>query len=120
MSITYCIKQGTEGADAVVLKSGHEVEFKMSEVKAHKEKMEAFKRELEAQIALEEAKRRNVADNHPVVTGLTDEQMAAVSIFYASKGIQKKSEEKLGEVSEVLSGYADELAEIERQTGLSL
>ena len=115
MNITYKIKEGTED---VILKSGHEVEFNLTDVKPHVEKMRSTQKELLSQIDLEAAKQRNVEDHHPVVSGLTDEEMAAVSIYYASKGIQKKSEEKLKEITELLQGYESELKEIKAQTGL--
>lgn len=120
MKITYKLKKGAEGEELVVVKRGHEVEFKMSDVKAHVEKMKTLRKELEAQVELERAKQQNVEDHHPIVGGMTDEEMAAVSIYYASKGIQKKSEEKLQDVVKLLMEYGDELLEINAQTGLTL
>ena len=117
MNITYKLKEGEE---QVVVKSGHEVEFKMSDVKAHMDKMNTLKKELVSQIDLEAAKQRNVEDHHQVVAGMVDEEMAAVSIYYASKGIQKRSEEKLKEVESLLEEYAKELGAIEEQTGAIL
>lgn len=117
MNIIYKLKEGT---DNVILKSGHEVEFNLTDVKPHVEKMRSTQKELEAQIELEAAKQRNIEDHHPVVSGMTGEELAAASIYYASQGIQKKSEEKLREISELLNGYEQELKEIEAQTGLTL
>lgn len=120
MKITYSVKPGQEGTESVIVKSGHEVEFKMGEVRDHMEKVKTLRKELEAQIELEKAKQVNVEGHHAVVQGLTEEDLAAVSIYYASKGIQKKSEEKLKEVVALLAEYDAELLEIKEQTGFEL
>lgn len=120
MTITYNIKKGEEGSEDVIVKCGHEVEFKMSDVKAHVEKMKTLKKELDAQVELEVAKQRNVEDHHAIVGGMSEEEMAAVSIYYASKGIQKKSEEKLKDVNALLEEYEKELCAIKEQTGATL
>lgn len=117
MNITYKIKEGEEG---IIVKCGHEVEFKMSEVRPHMEKLQKAKEKHAAQIELEVAKQRNVEDNHPVIGGLTDEEMTAAAIYHESKGTQKTSEDQIKAIDELLESYEKELKEIEAQTGLTV
>lgn len=119
--ITYSIKPATEeGGEDVIVKTGQDHEFKMSDVKAHMEKLDKLQRELEGQIKLEEAKMVNVFDRHDAVHNLTDEQMNAISVYYEAKKLKTKCEAKLKEVEEAKIEYQDELVEIKDQIGVTL
>lgn len=119
--ITYSIKPASEeGGEDVIVKTGQSHEFKMSEVKAHLDKLAKFEKELEAQVKLEEAKMINVYDHHDTVHNLTDEQMNAVSVYYAAKTLKKTCEDKLKEVIKAKTEYYDEIKDIEAQTGKGL
>ena len=118
--ITYNLKKMEEGQEQRIEKHGHVFDFSLSEVKAHMEKLAKARKELESQIELEKAKQQNVEAHHEIVHIITDEQMAAVSIYYASKGILKKCEERLNDILGAQKEYEEDIAEIEKQTGLTL
>jgi hypothetical protein len=119
--ITYSIQPSTEeGGEDVIVKTGQSHKFKMSDVKAHLDKLAKFEKELEAQIKLEEAKMINVYDRHDSVHNLTDEQMNAISVYYAAKSLRKNCEDKLKEVINAKTEYYDEIKDIEAQTGKGL
>lgn len=118
MKITYKVKR--DGDSVKLEKRGYVIEFSMDQIKAHMEKLKSAEKALSSQIELEKAKQKNVEDHHEIVHVLTDEQMAAASIYYQSKGVLKQSETKLADVQGAIKEYEEELAEIEKQTGLTL
>ena len=119
--ISYTIKpQENEGEEAVIVKTGQTHEFKMSEVKAHLDKIEKAKKELSAQIELEAAKMANVEEHHPFVKEFEGERLAAVAIYAETKTRHKVCSEKLEQIEKVEAETLADLEEVKTQTGLAL
>ena len=118
--ITYTLKPITEGEEQVIIKAGAEHEFKMSEVSEHLEKLRKLKVQLTSQKEVEDAKCENVKHFNSFIKDLTDEQLNAAYLYAGSYKLSKACAEKLVEIEEAQKEYAEELSEIEKQTGLKL
>ena len=119
--VTYSLKKAeVEGAEDLIVKSGHSHEFKMSDVQTHMIQLAKNVQSLKAQIELESAKMTNVSTHHEIVNTLTAEQMVAVSLYWQAKTVLIQYEAKLKEIEDLQVEYSGELAEIAAQTGVSL
>lgn len=119
--ITYQIKKATEeGQEDIIVKTGHEVEFKMSDVRTHMERIDKLEKEMKAQVELEQAKIENVKSLHAKVAELSPTEIVGAEIVAQASGIIAKCEAKLKEVETVKAEYAKELVDLKEQTGLEL
>lgn len=116
--ITYTKKE--QDGKVIIVKSGHEHEFTMEEIRSHLAKLDKLEKELTAQVSLEESKMKNVEESHEIVKTLTDVQLVACSIYDKAKEIKAKCESKLAEIAEARKEYAEDIEEIKKQTGVEL
>lgn len=117
--ITYTIKTSAENpADSVILKTGGEVEFTMNNIDADIAYLEKTKKELTAQMGLEDAKMKNVLRTHPHIEQVSEEDRVATYLYQQSFAFTKVAKSKLELIEKQLKEYADEKVEIIKQTGL--
>ena len=117
MPISYKLKQLNEEdpMDSVIEKTGHVVEFSMTQVNANKKVVEKSMRELEAQKAHEEAKMKNIEEHHEFVQNMTEFELATASMYYDAKTMAKACAEKLVELMEQTKKDDAEVEEILKQ-----
>lgn len=119
--ITYSVKKAEkEGEEDSIVKTGHEHEFKMSAVGANLVQLEKDQKEVDAQIVLEEATMTNIREHNPFLADLTDEQIHACSMFYASKTLAEVCKRKKALIDEYITTEKEAAVEIEKQTGVKL
>lgn len=117
--ITYTIKESNEDIKkAVIVKTGHEVEFTLENVEFNESDLLKIKKEIEATKKHHTIVVDNVNEHNPFVKDLTDEQKHAVNMLYKSEEVVKQCVEKLAEIDELLVKSAVEVAEIKRQLGI--
>lgn len=118
--ISYTIKKIDGQEDDTVIKQGHSVEFKMSDIKSHLEKLAKVKKELEAQRDLDAAKMENIKGFHPEIAELSPEKLVAAEIYSNAYNVHEQCVDKLAEIEKQEADYATELEVIKEQTGLSI
>jgi hypothetical protein len=117
--ITYTVKTKAENpSESVILKTGGEVEFTMNNIEADIAYLEKTKKELTAQMSLEDAKMKNVLRTHPHIEQVSEEDRVATYLYQQSFAFTKVAKSKLEQIENQLKEYADEKVEIIKQTGL--
>lgn len=117
--ITYKIKENNENIKkAIIVKTGHEVEFTLERAEYNQVDLLKMKKEVEATLNHHSLVVDNVLEHNPFIKDLTDEQVHAVNMFYESNSVKKQCVEKLSEIDEVLVSSAMEIAEIKKQLGI--
>lgn len=123
MSIEYKIKEGSDSEnkkDITIVKSGVSVEFTLGNIDADIEFLTKKRKELVAQMGLEEAKKSNVTRTHPHIAAMSEEDRVACYLYQQSFAFCKVATGKLEEIDKQLKDYADEKVEILKQTGIVL
>ena len=108
----------TKKNDRVIVKSGHEVEFTLTDMENNEAYLEKQKKEIVPVIEHRKAVMQNVTENHPIVSELTPEQRHAVHMYREAEVELEKYEEVLAEVNRVLEKSAEEKKEIIKQLNL--
>lgn len=114
----YIINGVNEAGESIIEKRGHVISFTVSEVNAHKEKMARLHKELSANKQVLDAKAQNVLDFHPEIKDMTDEQVFNVWFYREQTRKTEEYAKKIEEVEALIKQYDEELAEIEKQTGI--
>lgn len=104
--------------DVVIIKTGDEVEFTVGAIDRDIQYLEKSKKELVAEIGIKKATVENVTRTHPHVAAMTPEDLTAAYLLREATGFLNVGEPKLEEINKQLSDYADDKAEIEKQTGI--
>lgn len=117
MTVTYKLKElnKEDPMDSVIEKTGHTVEFSMSNVRENEAAVEKAVKELTAQKNLEDAKMRNIEEHYPFVQGLTDFELSTASLYWESRQLAKACATKLVELEQQRSQDMVEIEEIYRQ-----
>lgn len=108
----------TKKNDRVIVKTGHEVEFTLTDMENNEAYLEKQKKEIVPVIEHRKAVMQNVTENHPIVSELTPEQRHAVHMYREAEVELEKYEEVLAEVNRVLEKSAEEKKEIIKQLNL--
>jgi hypothetical protein len=108
----------TKKNDRVIVKTGHEIEFTLTDMENNEAYLEKQKKEIVPVIEHRKAVMQNVAENHPIVSELTPEQRHAVHMYREAEVELEKYEEVLSEVNRVLEKSAEEKKEIIKQLNL--
>ncbi len=117
--ITYKVKEiALEPKDSLIVKVGGEVEFSIRAVDNDIIYLEKQKKELVAQMGIEEAKKINILGTHPHIENMSEEDRIACYLYQQSFAFCKVGAGKLEEIENQLKEYASEKAEIEKQTGI--
>jgi hypothetical protein len=82
-------------------------EFTFGDVLTHQRDLEKMQTELDAQARLAEATVDNITRNHEWLTELDDEKLHHAWMLFENKDVAKQSREKLLQVEEQLTRYAD-------------
>lgn len=115
------IKETENPLEAIIEKDNIKVEFTLIERDTKKREIEKKVRELKAQLAMDEASAKNVADNHPEVLEATEEEIkkAHELVLYVSyQNAIKEDKEWIEKYESALSDWEEELKEICNQTGI--
>lgn len=108
----------TKKNDRVIVKTGHEVEFTLTDMENNEAYLEKQKKEIVPVIEHRKAVMQNVTENHPIVLELTPEQRHAVHMYREAEVELEKYEEVIAEVNRVLEKSAEEKKEIIKQLNL--
>ena len=119
MKITYKIKErALDPKDSLIEKTGGTVEFSMNQIDKDVAYLNKALKELTAEIGVKEATKVNVERTHPHVANMTQEDLTAAYIFREATGFLHLAEQKKKQIEDQLKEYADEKAEIIKQTGI--
>lgn len=116
MKPKYKIKKKADDInESVISKSGVIVDFTINDIHRDVAYLEKNKKELEAQIRLEEAKMKNIIGTHPHIEKVSEEDRVATYLYHQSFAFSKVGKKKLEEIESQLEDYKDELEEIKKQ-----
>src|ERR1035437_3297485 len=119
--IEYKVKEtAIDAKDSLIEKTGGTVEFTINNIDSDVIYLEKSKKELVAQSALEEAKKSNVLRTHPHIEQMSEEDRVACYLYQQSYAFTKVAVGKIAEIEKQLADYAEEKAEILKQTGIVL
>ena len=91
--------------------------FTIADIEAQQASLERMDRELTGQIKVSSAVLDNVKRNHPDISDLSDEKLAASSYLFENKKLLADSEVKLADVKKVAKHYEDVLVLIYEKFG---
>lgn len=118
--VKYKVLSSSEDGDTKLQKTGHKIEFTVSEVRQHVKKLDKFLSEIAAQKSLEEAKMTNIESHNEFIKDLTEEQQHAVKMYYQSLELYKQCCEKIAELEEAKKEYTEDIEDIKKQTGIDI
>lgn len=119
--ITYKIKErALDPLDSLITKTGADIEFSLRAVENDIAYLQKNKREMISQMALEEAKMKNVVRTHPHIEKMTEEDRIACYIYQQAYAFCKVAENKIKQIDEQVRDYEAEKEEIKNQTGLAV
>lgn len=101
--------------DRIIEKRGDVNTFTINDLINNKKQLDKLRKETTAKLENENAKMENIAHFHPFVLDHTDEQMNAISMYYASKKFLNEAKELLTSIENVTKAEAEELYEIIKQ-----
>ena len=110
----------TELMDKEIVKTGGEVKFTLRNVETDIQYLNKKKKEITAEIGIRNATKRNIERTHPNIVIMTQEDLTAAYLFREATGFLSEAEKSLARIETSLSEYAEDLAEIEQQTGLKV
>lgn len=114
------VKNEENEEDEIIAKSGHTFEFTKSSVIESMLKMAKIKKELTAQLGVNKAEMENYLHFHPFLKDMSEEDLQFAFLYERSFATAKECEKKLEEIAEAEKEIADDVAEIEKQTGLKI
>lgn len=114
----YIINGVNEKGESLIEKRGHVITFTLQEVEEHKKLLAKNLKELSSMKQVFDAKAQNIVNNNPEISDMTEEKIHAVWLYYENFHNSKKYGEKCVELEKQIKEYDDELAEIEKQTGV--
>lgn len=109
-----------EEKETTLSKSDFELDFTVESIESHIQYLVKRKAELEGQMKIEKAKMTNYTDNHPYILERTPEERNAIALYDVAETMYKACEEGLEKVMEQFAGYAIELEDIKKQTGIEI
>ncbi len=121
MSIEYKVKETSINPhDSVIEKHGQAITFTIGDIDRDVLYLEKAKKELEAQMKLEEAKKSNVVGTHPHIAEMSEEDRVATYLYQQAFAFCKVAESKIKQITEQIESYGTEKEEILKQTGIVL
>jgi hypothetical protein len=110
----------TELMDKEIVKTGGEVKFTLRNVETDIQYLNKKKKEITAEIGIREATKKNIERTHPNIVKMTQEDLTAAYLFREATGFLSEAQKSLDRIEIGLKEYEEDLAEIEKQTGLKV
>lgn len=101
--------------ESIIEKTGHKIHFSMYEIESTRSRNEKVKKEIKGQCEIENAKMKNYIEHHPIINGMSHEDIAAVAMYWESLQYVSKAEKKLKEFEEHEIELEKEITDIETQ-----
>jgi septal ring factor EnvC (AmiA/AmiB activator) len=92
-------------------------EFSIKELETDLAQLEKIDGEAKAQVSLSSSVIKNIGDNHPFVSKLSDEQLAIASYLYETKEVLKGAEKKVTQIKADRKKYKEVLDTIYEKFG---
>lgn len=115
------IEEKENPLEAIIEKDNITTTFTLIERDTKKKEVEKKLRELKAQLALDEASAKNVAENHPEVLEATEEDIKKAHelvLYVKYTEDAKETADYIEKFEKALSDWEEELKEICEQTGI--
>lgn len=106
--------------EIVIEKSGIKNQFTFKQIDDHRAYLAKANLEMAAQKQLDEAKMKNIEENHSYVKDLDDQKLLAITMYAQAKAQVKKLDEKMAEVSKALSDYDLEKSHIIEKLNITM
>ena len=87
--IKYKVKKGDENkepCDKTIIKTGSEIEFTLQNIESDITYLLKNKKEMIAQLGIEEATKKNIEGTHPHVAAMSQEDLTAAYLYRQSTG----------------------------------
>ena len=110
----------TELMDKEIVKTGGEVKFTLRQIENDKIYLNKKKTEIEAECRIREATKSNITRTHPHIEKMTEEDLTAAYLYREATGFLSESAKNLKNIQKGLDEYAEDIIEIEKQTGLKV
>lgn len=118
---TYHIKELDENPFNIVIEKYNIThDFTLGEMIQEQKQLEKYIRQWESQVALEEAKMKNIEEHHPFVLDMSEQDMFTAHMYQESKAIVKTIGEKLPEFKKQLQESKEELEHVSSTLGIDL
>lgn len=114
------IEKADQPGASKILKTGLTAEFTLDDIDRDIHYLEKKKLELTSQIAIEEAKMKNIDGTNPEIGAMDEHMRQVIYLYERSFAFSKVGKEKVEEIDKQLEDYKAELMAIVLQTGLVL
>lgn len=119
--VTYRIKESSEDQFATVIeKTGGTVEFTPVDMLNEQHQLQKLIQELEAKVAHESAKQKNIEEHNPFVKDFTTQQLFTLHMYYESVALVEGIPPKLKEFREQLEESYEEYERISKELNLDI
>lgn len=119
-TIKYSILEKAEDeSQTKILKTGVKIVFNIGDIAKDITYLTKKKTEIEAEVRIHEATKQNVIDSNPEVKEMGDKTLIAAFLYERSSAVVREGLKKLQEIKDALDEYTKELADVEKQTGLT-
>jgi hypothetical protein len=106
------IEPNDDPKQAKIEKSGITAVFTLAQVEEHEATLTTRRKEMAAELEVEQAKMTNVENFHPEVKDMSGVLLTAATLYKESKTVVEKTTAKIAEYDAALKEYADEKAQI--------
>lgn len=118
---TYTIVEESENpGDNVIEKSGMSVKFTLNDIERNLNELTKKLKELKAKLEYEEARAKNVEENHPFVLELGDEKGQIVHLYQEARAYVRQIPQFLKEIEENIADLQAERAHIQEVCGVAI
>lgn len=114
------IKEASKPENVLIQKTGMVSEFTIGDILRDQQLLQKKKEELEAQIAIEEARMQNIDRSNPKIGKMSEEMRQVVFIYERAFAFSKVGRQKVEEIKNQLKEYREETLRIALETGLGV
>ena len=114
------LKKKTNPYDSVIEVSGVVREITPRDILREISDCEKYVREIEANIKIKEATKKNIQASNPIVLRMSKEDLCACYLYYEAMAFNDEAKPKLEQTNAQIKAAQGYLEEIKKQTGLIL
>ena len=114
------VKKAKEAINAIIERTGDVSRFSIGDIYNDIDRLEKAKSEMKANSALQQRIVDKVVEQNPEVLNMKEKTQRACYLFVESSEKKKAFDEKIKAINKMMKEYKSDLAEIAKQTGVSL
>lgn len=101
--------------EAKIEKTGHKIHFSWNDLVKHIKQLEKEIKEVSAKAMVEDAKMKNIEENHNFVTGMSEEELFTAHMYMEAKSALMMCNKYTNERAKQIAEYKEEMEEIKKQ-----